>query len=431
MDLDKTLRILREAKGDPARISLASVDLLLAEQPESERENLRGALQVAAIPHWFDEKILEVLLDGPLPAEVQSLASQLRRLPVVEPFPARGPGAANVHETSRLALRSRMKDESLDRLAALSERAKIYFEGEAPHLRIEALYHGFTFQPEAAEQECAALYAEWKRLGRYEELLGLGVVLDELLAAGLPGGAVRNTVLYQIANIRYNYQPRTVTAVQAREALAEAHRSGVLWRIANANDLIADVLRDQGDLPGALEAYRASLAIRQRLTAQEPANQGWQRDLSVSQDSVAGVLRDQGDLAGALEAYRASLAIRQRLAAEDPANSRWRRDLSISQDNVPHILRDQGELTGALEAYHASLAIRQRLAAQDLANAGWQRDLSISQDNVANVLADQGDHAGALGAYRASLAIRQRLAAQDPDNAGWRHDLSISQNNVA
>ena len=291
MDPENTLRILRAAQGDPARLILASVDLLLAEHPESEREKLRVALQVAAVPHWFDEKILGVLLDGPLAPEVQSLASQLRRLPVVEPFPARGPGAANVHETSRLALRSWMKGESPDRLAALSERAKIYFDGKAPHLRIEALYHGFTVHPEAAEQECATLYDEWNNMGRYEELLGLGVVLDELLAAGLPGGAVRSSVLYQLANIRYNYQPRSVTADQAREALAEAQRSGVLWRIANANDLIANVLRDQGDLTGALEAYRASLAIRQRLAAQDPANAGWQRDLSISQEKVANVLR--------------------------------------------------------------------------------------------------------------------------------------------
>ena len=49
------------------------------------------------------------------------------------------------------------------------------------------------------------------------------------------------------------------------------------------------------------------LAIRQGLTAQDTDNAGWQRDLSVSQDNVGNVLRDQGDLTGTLEAYRASL----------------------------------------------------------------------------------------------------------------------------
>src|SRR5271165_596683 len=114
MDPENTLRILRAAQGDPARLILASVDLLLAERSESERKKLRRALEAVAVPHWFDEEILSALLDAPLAAEVQSLTAQLRRLPVVEPFPARGPGAANVHETARLALLRRMKSESAD-----------------------------------------------------------------------------------------------------------------------------------------------------------------------------------------------------------------------------------------------------------------------------------------------------------------------------
>ena len=47
---------------------------------------------------------------------------------------------------------------------------------------------------------------------------------------------------------------------------------------------IGDVLRDQGDLAGALEAYRESLAVRRRLAAADPSNAGWQRDLTVSHD---------------------------------------------------------------------------------------------------------------------------------------------------
>jgi tetratricopeptide (TPR) repeat protein len=261
MDLGATLRILREAKGDPAHISLACVDLLLAEQSESERENLRVALQVAAIPHWFDEKILGVLLDGPLRSEVQSLASQLRRLPVVKPFPARGPEAANVHETSRLALRGLMKDEFPNRLAALSKRARIYFNGEAPHLRIEALYHGFIVDPEAAQQECAILYDEWNSMGRNEELRGLEVVLDELLAAGLPSGEVQSSVIHRLANIRCNNQPRSGAADQAREVFAEAQRGDVLLRVRQMDgpqSSLREVLRliRTRDYQGSLELLK-------------------------------------------------------------------------------------------------------------------------------------------------------------------------------
>ena len=180
MDLDKTLRILRQAKWDPSRISLACVDLLLVQRPESEREKLRRALQVASVPHWFDEEILEVLLDAPLAAEAQSLTSQLRRLSVVEPFPARGPGAANVHEAARLALRDRMKMEFPDQLAVLSARARAYFQGEAAHLRIEALYHQFVTQPEDAKRGYDLLLGQGNDSAQHEEFLALKVVLREL-----------------------------------------------------------------------------------------------------------------------------------------------------------------------------------------------------------------------------------------------------------
>jgi hypothetical protein len=45
------------------------------------------------------------------------------------------------------------------------------------------------------------------------------------------------------------------------------------------------------DLTRALESCRSSLAIRQRLAAQDLANAGWQHDLSVSQENVANILR--------------------------------------------------------------------------------------------------------------------------------------------
>src|SRR5262249_19098052 len=91
-----------------------------------------------------------------------------------------------------------------------------------------------------------------------------------------------------------------------------------------------DILLDQGNLQGALQAYQNGHAIRQKLAAADPSNTTWQRDLSVSFERVGDVLREQGQLAEALKAYQDSLTIRQKLAAADPSNTTWQRDLSIS-----------------------------------------------------------------------------------------------------
>ena len=197
-----------------------------------------------------------------------------------------------------------------------------------------------------------------------------------------------------------------------------------------SHNRIGDVLRDQGNLPGALESYRASLAIAERLAKADPGNADWQRDLSVSHNGIGDVLRAQGNLPGALESYRASLAIRERLAKADPGNADWQRDLSVSHDRIGDVLRAQGNLPGALESYRASLAISRasgegrprqcRLAARPLGVARQDRRRA----------AGSGQPAWGAGELPRLARHRERLAKADPDNAGWQHDLALSLQRV-
>ena len=223
---------------------------------------------------------------------------------------------------------------------------------------------------------------------------------------------------------------RDSLAIAERLSQSDPSNAGWLRDLSVSHNKVGDVLKAQGDLAGALKAYRDSLAIAERLSQSDPSNAGWLRDLSVSHDRIGDVLLAQGDLAGALKAYRDSLAIRERLSQSDPSNAGWLRDLSVSHDKVGDVLKAQGDLAGALKAYRDSLAIAERLSQSDPSNAGWLRDLSVSHDRIGDVLLAQGDLAGALKAYRDSLAIRERLSQSDPSNAGWLRDLSVSHDKV-
>ncbi len=221
------------------------------------------------------------------------------------------------------------------------------------------------------------------------------------------------------------------TVETARAASEEEPASTECPRnLSVAHNTLGDVLRAQGDLSGALAAYRAGLAIAEPLAARDPSRALWQRDLSVSHDRIGDVLGAQGDLSGALTAYRASLAIRERLAVQDPSHTQWQRDLSVSHERIGDVLGAQGDLSGALTAHRASRAICERLAGQDPSHTGWQRDLSVSHERIGDVLRLQGDGSGALTAYRASHAIAERLAAQDPSHTEWQRDLSVSHNKI-
>lgn len=83
------------------------------------------------------------------------------------------------------------------------------------------------------------------------------------------------------------------------------------------------MLIEQGDVNGALSAYHASLAIRERLAAADPQNTGWQRDLATCYSRCAILCREQQDQAGVMEYFQKCFAVldgmRRRGMHLDPA----------------------------------------------------------------------------------------------------------------
>jgi tetratricopeptide (TPR) repeat protein len=109
-----------------------------------------------------------------------------------------------------------------------------------------------------------------------------------------------------------------------------------------------------GDTAGALAA--AGHARQIFADAGNAGDAGWQRDLAVSYRNAGDVQVAQGDLAGALQSYRDSLAIMDRSAKSDPGNGGWQRDLSLSYNKIGNVQVTQGDLAGALKSYRDGLA---------------------------------------------------------------------------
>ena len=165
----------------------------------------------------------------------------------------------------------------------------------------------------------------------------------------------------------------------ARLAAGDPGNAGWQHDLCTSHDMLGDVQMARGDLTGALEAYRAGLDSAQRLVMWHRVNADGHRDLrdelsahrdfSVMLTKVGDVLRAQGDLTRALEAYRAVLPQAQHLLEADPGNKFLQHDLSVSHSRVADVLAEQGDLAGALEAYGESRAILRRLAVADPGNA--------------------------------------------------------------
>ena len=222
-------------------------------------------------------------------------------------------------------------------------------------------------------------------------------------------------------------------SLEISQGLAVSDPSNAGWQrdLHVSHTKIGDVLQEQGDLTGAQSSYQQSLDIIQRLAASDPSNTLWQRDLYASHVYVGIVLLAQNNLVSAKESYQQALEIIQGLAASDPSNTRWQRDLSVSYNKIGEVLLAQGDLAGALASHQQSLDVIRRLAASDLSNTLWQRDFGVSYERVGDVLLAQTDLNGALSSYEQSLEVFRRLADSDTSNANWQRTLSVSLNKLA
>lgn len=438
---DQLLKNLQAAQGDTGKLALVTFDFTLAHDAP-----LKAAAEVAAIPHWFDEKTLSALLPEHAD-QADCLLEQLKALPMVEPY-TRGTGepAWNIHEATRLALRDRLLATDPERFRQLSQRAAAAYgspDAAAPDfvLTCEHLYHALAGQTVAGDAAMAWVAGNWRGGSRIEPLQTLARLLEELLAANpVPPMLRRGQALsYQaIADARVNHQPApvTVASLQKAEAIFRAlaasdRANAVLQRDLSVSlNNLGELAVDQGDLAGAMRCYTESKGIAERLAASDPANAVLQRDLFVSQVNLGDLAVAQNDLAGALRCFTETKVIAERFAASDPANAAWQRDLWMSNGKLGDLAADlvtaQGDIPAAVRFWTKANEITSRLAASDPANAAWQRDLSVTLNKLGNLAVAQEDLVGAMRSFTESKSIRECLAASDPANAEWQRDLSYS-----
>ena len=430
MDLTEQLRVLDAAKGDPAKLALATVDLAYPTLEEAERAALRQSLEAAAIPHWCDETMLAALLEIPLDESAAQL-SGLNKLTVLEPFRARGENAVNVHEATRLALRQAMATNSLNRFRTLSTRMVALFASDfTPAGRIEWIYHFLCGDPDRGATELAKLFREWTRSANIEDRYALGAALSELEKTHLVEGRARVWTVLYIASLRVDRGEASQLENVGTLALQLAKDAADQTAEADALCLLGDALRAQGKLVEARAAFGKFQDLCARLAELDATNDDRQSDLAVAYNRMGGVLEAQGKLPEAYDAFVKSLTILRTLAEQEPSNAGRRRDLATGQGRIGDILQAQGKLPEAQEAFANCLSMCQQLVQLNPTNAEWQQLLASAHAQVGDVLMDQNKLEDAQREYKDYLEISRRLVEREPTNAGWQLDLAVAQSRV-
>ncbi len=227
-------------------------------------------------------------------------------------------------------------------------------------------------------------------------------------------------------------------AQQIAEALlaADSHDAETRRSLGVIKEKIGDLRAANGHLTSAIASTRASLDIFRSLAKASPEKASAQRSLAISHIKMGDLLGNpnflnNNDPSGAMEHYRASLAILTALHRANPENLNTRRFLGLIHERIGAIHEDAGETAAAAESYRESQRIRAELAEENPDNAMLLRDAAIAQEKMANILTAQNALEEALVRRKKSLAIFEQLLAADPRDVQSQVSLAISQIHLA
>src|SRR5664279_5678185 len=216
---------------------------------------------------------------------------------------------ASVSEST--SLRSELAKAQEEYVAELAQRDRAYSQEIAV---FRAAVQDIASTPEGAEA-----------LARFNsgDEVGALAILDDLRKA-------RDAAREKRANIESAAEARRIAqlALDAR-AKGKVTTTDAIARFEEVTRLDPGVSWDWVELGGL---YQSAGRLSDALTATKHAAESGKTepDQEVALGELGNVQVKQGDLAGALASYRKELGIAESLTARDPANTDWQRDLSVS-----------------------------------------------------------------------------------------------------
>ena len=210
-----------------------------------------------------------------------------------------------------------------------------------------------------------------------------------------------------------------VTLCKAQD---EAAPSDSFWRseLRSAYDALGDARRRSGDAPGAIDAYRQSLAAFAGLPDSIRNDLGTQIGAMLTREALAPLLVHSRQLVEALATLEDAVATRKTLA-DDAGNTRA---LLFDELFAAGVSAGQGDNAGALTLYGDALAVARAAAAKPDADASARFNLAQALQFLGFQQEMAKDPAGAAANLAEALPIAMALALQTPDNAVYARLVS-------
>ncbi len=189
---------------------------------------------------------------------------------------------------------------------------------------------------------------------------------------------------------------------------------------------IGGVREDQGQMPAALDSYRAASTLAAELLERNPSDAMRQADYANSLSWIGKAYWYQGDLTQAAKQFEAASDILGKLAAAKPDDTEVAFRLSSALTNAGRVLEARGEFSAAKPYYESVKKIFEDLQKKEPRKNMWRSSLGDAHNNLGKLALEQGQLDQAIMAYRADQRIKAELFAQDRANREQQEYLAVS-----
>jgi serine/threonine protein kinase/tetratricopeptide (TPR) repeat protein len=180
-----------------------------------------------------------------------------------------------------------------------------------------------------------------------------------------------------------------------------------------------------------LEVLKEAMPIFESLVQSEPTNQKYQDALATAYERVATVLvlgvSEGGE---ALDYYRKSLAIREKLFSMAPINTDYIRGVAASYSNIGDTEVKMGNQAGAIESYEKALNRLAKISEDDPQNLQFRQDAAVVAANLAASFAAVGKGDQAFNYGTRAREDLEKMLAGDPTSVLLRFRVAIAHESL-
>ena len=372
-------------------------------------EALVSILWAAAIPHFFDEKILAALRPE-LADQAEGLYADLQELTFVEEFPGHG---YNIHELTREVLLSQLWQQNRAEFLLLSKRAADYFFalGASSEEDVEFCYHEILNEGETQTGRLLDRATDWWTYYQIERIQAALQGFGEHEQADRVDSFGRGFVLHLNGLIKRrsgNYA----------EAESIFNRAQAIYdddiEIKNPR-YITTLLRDLSNSKGDQGNYKSAVGYsEQALKICEEQLGENHLDTASSLNNLVLLYQDLGQYKEVEPLFLRALKIREEQLGENHPNT------ATSLGNLALLYQDLGRYQEAEPLYLRALKICEEQLGEN------HPDTATSLGNLALLYQAQKRYQEAEPLYLRSLKIKEeQLGENHPDTASSLNNLAL------